>query len=675
MAKHNKQSKRHPTTGFGAKTPSLETELRRVKKYVSKNEWDAACNLLLSLTEKYPQNVKIWEYFANASLAAGDTRVFQKACEGLFALQPSADTAYALGRAYISNKHPLMALQIFRQALALDPEHEMASQATAAIEQLEPMMEDTLADMRLPGTEGLEIALLHERGQAYLEQGDYAASRAAEEEVLERQPQFMSARNNLSLLSWLEGDVDAAISMAQAVLDCEPDNIHALANLIHFLAFSGETEVAQTYAERLKASHAEAWDGWTKKVEGLTYLADDAGIVAVWQQAQTAEVEDSPASALFYHLSAVALARSDNTDEAIEQWKTALKRNPGLTLAQENLNDIRKPIAQRHGAWPLNWQEWLMPSSSEELHQTITTSLEVTHRDDQISDSQVNTLISSLIEFLDTHPEVIAMLPRILERGGPHGQEFVLKNAEQLKTPALLSSVKDFALGQSGTDQMRMRAANLVAQAKLMPKDKATLWIDGNWQEIMLIAYEMHSDPITKHSEEVEGLLVEAINLLHQSQAQPAAEAEILLNQAIELEPEAPDLMNNLARAVSTQGREEEAEALIRELITRYPDYVFASATLAKLHLGDGEVEAAEALLKPFLIRDRFHILEFSAFADAYIEVLLVKNQLDGARSWLEMWEQVNSRFQARAPRLSYWKQQLSGSRQSSSGRKKTRKR
>ena len=50
----------------------------------------------------------------------------------------------------------------------------------------------------------------------------------------------MSARNNLSLISWLEGKVDEAIATAKAVLEDYPDNIHALSNLVHYLVVRGD---------------------------------------------------------------------------------------------------------------------------------------------------------------------------------------------------------------------------------------------------------------------------------------------------------------------------------------------------------------------------------------------------------------------------------------------------
>ena len=125
------------------------------------------------------------------------------------------------------------------------------------------------------------------------------------------------------------------------------------------------------------------------------------------------------------------------------------------------------------------------------------------------------------------------------------------------------------------------------------------------------------------------------------------------------LEPESPDLIHNLAMAFRAQGREDESIARIRDLVTRYPDYLFAPAFLAKLHLENGDLEAAEALLKPFLDRERFHFLEFSAFMDAYIEVLLAKQDKKVARSWLKMWEDVYSQLQLNDPTLDYWKKRL----------------
>ena len=645
MVKRKKKTTRLATHGFGLK--NLDGELHRAEASIRKKDWTAACRVLEPLSQQYPQEKRVWEYLTDVSFEAGDSKLYQKACQGLFAAAPTGENAYMLGGAYLKNMHPLMALQTFRQALELAPDHKLASQASEAMEKIEPMLATILAEMGLNEADGMEIAILHERGQALLEQGETAAAREAEEQVLARHPKFMSARNNLSLISWLEGDVEEAIADAEAVLEREADNVHALSNLVRFWAISGNTEAASLYADRLKSSHAKAWGSWAKKVEGLSHLADDAGIVEVWREAQAAGEEAPPASALFYHLSAVSLARTGDEKLAITQWKKALEEDPGFRLAQENLSDIRKAVGQRHGPWPFSWEQWLMPKSSTELHQAIESKLRST---------QSEKLVAGLKDFFNHHADVMAMLPRILERGGPRGQEFILANAEQLKTPELLALIKDFALSQNGSDQIRNRAATLASQANLLPKANVTLWMQGEWREVMLMAYAFHGEPIVKHSKQVERLLGQALHLMRQGEEEQAVQAEALLSKALELEPEAPDLMNNLAVSFGLQGREEDGIALIKDIISRHPDYIFASASLAKVHLKDGDVEAAEALLKPFLARDRFNYMEFSAFSEAYIELLLAQHQKDGARTWLNMWEQVYPED----PKLYYWKQRLS---------------
>lgn len=649
VAKRKKKSIQLATRGFGVKTVSpkhLDAKLYRASDCVEGENWPGALSILVPLSQQYPDENRVWELLLDASFESGEMQLYQKACERLFALTADGTYAYLLGSVYLNNLHPLLALQTFRQALALEPGHEIASEVKKMVRQLEPIEKEALEQLALTELGGSEIAILHEQGQVSLEQGNYREARQAEEKILESHPDFIPAHNNLSLVSWMEQDVEGAIAAAQSVLAMESDNVHALSNLIHFLVLSGDDEAARSYGERLKGSRADAWDGWTKKVEGLSYLADDEGVVSIWQEAQAAKVSETSASAQFYHLSAVALARTGDEKKAIAQWKKALARNPGWEIAQANLNDIRQPIDQRHGAWPFAWQQWLLPASAAQLQELIKTN---------VKSQKMDRMVANFEVFFNRHVDVVAMLPRLLERGGPDGQNFFLHTVTQVKTPALLSIIKDFALSQSGTDQMRFQAAQLADEANLMPREMVSLWIKGEWREMMLRAYTFYDEPLQRHSEAVEQLASPAYALLNQGGKEQAVEAEALLLKALKLAPTAPDLMNNLAQALSQQGRYGEADVLIHELVSDYPDYIFASVTLARQHLVKGELDAAEALLKPFLARERFHIMEFGTFVDTYIELLVAKHQKDVARSWFDTWEKIYPGD----PQLAYWRPRL----------------
>jgi tetratricopeptide (TPR) repeat protein len=645
MAKGKHKLVKPSARGFGS--VNLDEELRRVQKHVRNEDWVSTCDILLPLSQQFPQNKRVWKFLCEASFEAGDLILYQKACKGLLDVNPNDDgTTYALAGAYLKNQHPMLALHTFRQALELNPNYEFAAECRDIVSTLEPIVQDLLDDFGMSHEQGFQILMRHELGQAYLEQGDFALARETEVDVLNLHPGFSAAHNNLSLIAWLENDTDSAVATAQAVLETEPDNTHALSNLIKFQVLVGNADAARPYGERLKAASNKAWDGWTKKIEGLSYLADDAGVVEVFQQALVNDTSSSPQNALFYHWAAVAFARTGDTKCAIAQWKKAIKIAPNLGIAQQNLDDIQKSVGQRHGAWPFSWKEWLMPQSTLDMRKVLEQNLK--------SGKSGNLKLAFEALLLD-HPDMMNILPTILERGGPDGQEFVLSTAEQLETPELLAVIKDFALSQNGSDPLRNRAAVLVVKHKLLPKESVRFWIDGEWREIMVLAYEFYDEPLNSHSAQVNALLEKALHLLRTGGQTQAKNAETLLIQALEREPDSPDLLNNLAVAYINQKREAEGFSLVREIASRFPDYVFAAASVAKLCMRDGDLETAETLLHPFISRDRFHFLEFRAFCDAYIELLVAQKKLDVARSWLNLWENADPD----TSQLNFWKKRL----------------
>jgi tetratricopeptide (TPR) repeat protein len=114
--------------------------------------------------------------------------------------------------------------------------------------------------------------------------------------------------------------------------------------------------------------------------------------------------------------------------------------------------------------------------------------------------------------------------------------------------------------------------------------------------------------------------------------------AESLLKQALAQEPEAPDLLNNLAATYAATGREAEAERIWRSVLERQPDYLFARASLGRIAAHRGHVAEARDLLNPLLTRRRMHFSEFSTVAIALIETALADNKPEEAKSWLNLW-------------------------------------
>jgi tetratricopeptide (TPR) repeat protein len=322
--KLKKTSRFSQPKGFGtpnlAKTAPL-SQLRRANSLVVEKQFSAAKTLLQSLNQTYPHDREVLVMMVNVCLDMDDMIGYGKACAQLGQVDPNnAEAAYGLAGAYIANGHPLLAIQALRTAVEKFPNYEKAAQTHQTIAELQPRADEMLAGMNLEGEDGLKSALLHEQGQVYMTQGDLDLAEQAEKAALQLRPELISAQNNLSLISWQQGNFDQAIAIAHQVLDQESDNIHALSNLIHFYYLKGEFELAVPLSERLKTSQGKAWDGWTKKAEGLSFLRDDAGVLEIFAAAQAAgEVDDASTSPLFLHLVAVALARLGRVKEAIQQ--------------------------------------------------------------------------------------------------------------------------------------------------------------------------------------------------------------------------------------------------------------------------------------------------------------------------------------------------------------------
>jgi tetratricopeptide (TPR) repeat protein len=647
MAKKKKKSLAISPQGFGRK--SLEPELQKAEARIVHEQWSDAYQILSALGQQYPQEKRIWAYLTEVCLELDNIQGYQRACEHWLELEPNnGELLYSLGFSYLVNRHPLLALQTFRHALACQLDHEQIDQVQESLPVLEKVAEETKANLALDTEDWWEIALLHEHGQAYLEEGEYAKAREAVSKVLEHQPNFLPARNNLSLVYWAEGNPDQAISTAQSILETAPNNIHALSNLVRFLALMGNEADAQPYAQQLKASdEPNAWNSWTKKVEGLSYLADDAGVVEVYEQWQTIESHNEMTDALFHHLVAVALARLDQPQTAQAQWEIALKRNPGLSIAQRNLKELIFPVGKRHGAWPFSLGDWLLPKTVDDFYQVLASL----NRPNKAS-----KLATTMRQFFEEHPHFMKLVPRILERGGPEGQSFLVTMAEHIQTPKFMAAIKDFVLSQNGTDQLRNQAAMHAVKAGVIARDKVRMWLQGEWREIMLMAYELHGEPqISHHSRQVADWQEQATYLLHEQSAEAALEAEELLQKALAVEPNAPDLLNNLAAAYMLLDRQSEAEDLIRDIHERFPEYLFARTSLARFHIQDRNFEAAEALLQPLFSRDRFHYSEFDALMDTQVELEMAKKNRTAAENWLDMWAKASPGH----PRLEYWGDRL----------------
>src|SRR5262249_43547409 len=159
-----------------------------------------------------------------------------------------------------------------------------------------------------------------------------------------------------------------ALAAARRALELSPDNFHALSNLTRYLLLTGHADEARATAERLKAVESPNPDARVKKAEALSYLGDDEGVLAAWRGAEQAGAESLGAHAGFLkHLAAVAFCRQGQEAAARDLWRAALKKSPGLDLPRDNLEDLKKPVGERHAPWPFAFNYWAQGPAIKDL--------------------------------------------------------------------------------------------------------------------------------------------------------------------------------------------------------------------------------------------------------------------------------------------------------------------
>lgn len=608
-------------------------------------KWAKARELLEGLDRHYPRRAEVLGALVDLYYELGDITSGQSACQRLASLRPDdPEVRLMLAGSCMSNVYPALALRNFRVFLEHWPDDPRADEVRRTVASLEAEMGPLLEDLGLTGEDGLQLAALHEEVLCCLQQGQFDQGRQVAEQLLERHPGFVPAINNLGETYFREGRADEAVAAARRVLQQDPDNFHALANLTRYLCLSGRADEAQPWAERLKSVRSTHSDVWIKKAETFSYLGDDHAVLEAYQGArQHRDWETDRAEGLLNHLAAVAALRLGREKDARRHWKRALKLDPGLDVAEANLEDLNKPQDQRHGPWAYEVNHWL----PEGLVRKLISRLDRVQRR-----GNEGMVAREARRFLQNEPQLAAILPMLLDRGDPTGREFAFRVAMLAQTPEALEALHDFALSRRGPDRLRHEAVPKLRETGRLPAGPARMWIKGQWHDTLLFGFEIHDEPSRAHQPEVEDLACEAITALKSDDAQAA---ERLFKQALQIEPHAVDLLNNLATAYRLQGRFDEWRRLVHEIHQRDPDYLFGRVNMALDYLEGGDTEEARKMLHPLLSRQRFHRSEFAALGQAQIELCLAEGHLDGARLWLDVWKDIDPDH----PDLDYWQDRV----------------
>lgn len=640
----------------GAKRPfsPLTREVQTALTLQEEGNISAAHQQLLKLAKQHPRNKSVLLALLELSQKLQDWRTYAYYGEQLLLLERQEDRADMLNNlvyAHIQLAYPALIWHFATELARQHPDFPHLQQSQTLVHTLEPELRKEAEDIEYSTTlspdEKLQLMVLHDRVRFYTESGHPAASIPQAKAFLEKAPGVIAILNNLSLSQFMMGDFAQAIATAESVLAQDPDNFHALGNLVRYSVLTAQFAQAREYAQRLEQCASDNPDLATKQAEAFAFLGDDEKVQTVYQRALA---QGSHLSPLLLHLAAVAAYRLSDEKSAWQLWQKAVKQMPALEMARSSLAERRVPPGKRNIPWYWPFAYWF----PQDMEQLLDKHL------GQTAQSKSNRAVEQgMKSLLAERPYFAQLFPHMLEFGDHAAREFVLNFVRVVETPELLQALYDFARSPHGSDDLRLEAIQFISHKHphLLPENKeVTMWQKGKQSKMFMLNFTITDEPefladiprgmLEKHEQATTLLLDDRLE-----------EAEEMLQEVIAAAPNFHSAYNHLAAVYEKQGRRQEARALIEETHARFPDYLFARVALARILTQEKRLEEARALLKPLLLLPELHISEFRALARAQIDIALADNQVDGARSWLAMWRQLEEDN----PELLQWQMRIDG--------------
>ncbi len=599
----------------------------QAQQYMVRKQWDQAAEILKQVVQRQPSHTEALTMLGEVYANTQDIMNLWDVTEKLTRLESDEPTHWAnLTTASLMNNFPFSALHYANHFLATWPDHEYADQVRETRDIAQAVSEKILAGDSTTQGASPEDLMLFEQSQMAFNRGDLKRGEQIAKEAAQRLPDAVAPLNNLALAYMPQGHLEEATNAARQVLEREPGNVHALSNLAQSLIRLGRQAEARATVHKLRAQPITDGVLYAKVFEALATLGDDAAVIDVYETFEQSDAAKELRMPMVHHLAAVSYARQGNVNRARTLWKRAQKLEPDFTLARANLDDLKKPVEERSGAWPFTINHWIPQSWVEALGRAASKGTR-----------SETALEREIKHVLRTIPYLEPVLPILLERGDPAGRQMALMIA---RTADLLV-LRDFALSRYGTDQQRLEAAQRATELGLLPRGKPVpLTVKGKQTDLLLLAYEIYEKPQPSDiPSKAQDLLEEAHDALLEGHAE---EAETLSREALEIAPDHPTLLNFLASSLTLQRRNGDAAAVVERTVELHPDYLFGRTAMAQLCIADDRLDEARDWLEPLLQRPRFHVSEFKAVCMAHVELLIAEKEVEGAQSWLGFMETID---------------------------------
>lgn len=612
----------------------LRRAFRRAEDLLQAGKYAEALEFLEGYRGRHPGDALLHHYLALAATGVGDTEQALADMERAVELGPRLSPSLLFPLALVYEEAGLHA-HAMRTLRRLVEEHPRDPMVAAARE----ILADLVAQARASADRlGVSIETLEEatywldRCRRAIDEDRWADAEQNAVQASQVMPEWTPPRNNRALALYFMGQPQAAVQATREVLDIDPQNVHALGNLVRFLVALDDREAAREALERLRAPAPEALEHaerpFCKIAEAFAFLDADQEVYDALHQAQQA---GEPMWDSDLYVLGVAAANLGKDGEAVRHWNEILRRNPSFFAIEEYRDLVRqgRPGPGLATRYPYFAPTNLVPPT------VLDEFIQWTGQLDEMDEEQVR---QEGAEWARRYPALHALGLRLIwEENQAMAGILVLR---ALGTPRAARELRCFAEGQVGADEDRMLAAQALVETEVHdPDTPVRLWQNGAWREVLVRRFVVTDEPDVWYEPRIAEMLNEAMAL---GQEGKLDEAKKTYERLLKREPNVKEAWGNLGAMAIQAGDREAGEGYLRRALEVDPQYVFAVCNLAMLCISDGNMDEAHDLLQPLTTRTRFMRQEALFFFRVQARLATLEREYEVARNSLQYILELN---------------------------------
>jgi len=634
MAKRKRKRGASPFGGgfswMRSQPDNLEQALNDVDRLIDHGRFSEALERVTTLQTKYPKSPEPHYYAGYIHAQMGNLWEAVTGYEWALDLNGGSELWLPLGGLYLQLDLKALALNAFRKTrdAGIDsPEDNIP----ALIDILETEIELMAANLNISRKKTARGLRLMEEGQEALQAGDYPACIRLNRQAIAQTGNWPPPHNNISIAQFYNGQPQAAIDTARAVLASDPHNLQALSNIIRYLAWSGQKDAVPAYWHTLRDIPAADAYAQIKKAEAAAIAADDAAVYDILTAISAADTFSPAFQTQVDTFLAVAEANLGHTAAAKRRFKHLKRVDSRVTYLLKALQN-RKPGPGISDRFPYFHSTQLVNRS------TMDRLIDIVSRRDTLSEKEFRAQMDT---FAAQYPQYVLIAEKFI-----YEEDQVLGGIQTLfflGTPAAHDALRTFATGQRGTENDRMEALMALAQAGQLPPDTPVrFWRNGQWEDVLLQSYNITPEREDFYPPEIEELMLQAHLAGEDGDDR---EMERLLKKVLAIDPNIREVYNNLGTIYISRDDMDTANRYFQRALEIDPLYVFPRCNLALDALGSDAIEDARALLDPLNELTRFHPQEMAFLSYTRARLSLALKEYDNARNHVEISLQINPDF------------------------------